>query len=558
MRRILPYHFCKLRAYGFFSFYQKVRMNDGVLCLDMEDSIDDPDKGRSRELKQLQRTAIIDLLKRLNLENERDRIGIRINSGHSEHFDEDLSAVNSLKNIHSIFLPKVEDPQEIQCLLENLTVKVDEVIPIVETWKAFDRIDEILSFPDIRFVRIIFGHCDFNLSKNCFPFFHQDSNEYWEWISFLDRKARTAGKKLINSPVLRIDDERFFLWTLNKLSEYPSVEGQATLSMKQTEWCSRAEDSSSKESRKWKKGRVSEFDAATSIVENFRIYRLDGKSFAVDDNRMVISPQEYFAAGKYLEKFHDGRRMLIVGGCLPIQHNIPNDRLFHRTIVDLLGGKGVKMDTAIIRYETLSRCLGRIIAATKIVPCDILLLSLRTEPLMRISKVLYKFVDSRGDMKRSVNFPFFKILNAEIHDPLSARFLDAAREKKKKESKWRRFLIESNCFLGAFIGNKNFALRKYEELVRSINAFCMANGMTLLILGPSTRPFSKFENWLAKQINERFTKLARELGITYVDVLGTHDDSGNYLFFENGLHVSQAGHDRIGKKIFEKMVEVMS
>jgi len=555
MRQIRPYHFSRFRSAGFSSFYNRVKDSHGILCLDFEDSIGDPDSEASRKSKQIQRAAVVDLLRSLNLDSEEERIGIRVNSIYSEYFQEDIEAINSLRHLHSIFLPKVESPEAVLRLAHCLEANVNEIIPVIETEKGLNGIENILSFSNSSFKAVAFGHCDFNLSKNCFPFFHQDSDKYWEWISLVDRMAAEAGKKLINSPVLRLDDRELFLWTLRKILEYPSIEGQATLCLKQTEWCSQSELETSDELGKWKMARVPDFDIAISIVEKFENHRLERRMFAVDNDRTVISPQEYLAARKYLGKFHEGKNILIVGGCLPIQYNIPRDDLYHHTLANLLEKRSLKANVAIIRYETLSGCLGKIIAAAKNVHVDILMFNLRTEPLMRISKVFYKYVDEEGKLRRSLNFPFLKKLNAEKYDPLAVRILDTSNKPRKKESKWRRFLIESNCFFGTMIGNEKYAIERYRELLISISKFCGERDMKLLLLGPATRPFSLFENKLAKDINEKFSKIAKDESIPYVDAMGTHDHFGNYLFFENGIHVSQAGHDRIGKLIFEKMVE---
>ncbi|HUI29316.1 MAG TPA: aldolase/citrate lyase family protein [Candidatus Acidoferrales bacterium] len=555
MRKIRPYYFSKLRTSDFLSFYMRVRSCDGIVCFDFEDSIDDPDKTLARKLKEDQRSAVVKLLKSMKLDDEMNGIGIRVNSCRSEFIQEDLDAINSLRNLHSIFLSKAEHSHEVAQLMNNLTADVEEIIPIIETRAGFDCAGEILSFQNSKLKSIAFGHCDFNLSTNCFPFHHQDSAEYWEWISFLNRKAKEAGKKLINSVVLSLNDEKLFQWVLRKLTEYPSVEGQAVLSMKQTEWCSRAQfEFSNVGVGRWKKARKPDFDIAISVVDNFQSHRLEGKSFALDKNRTVTSPQEYTAARSYLEQFNAGKNMLIVGGCLPIQYNIPKDRTYHYTLVKLLEKKHLKFDVAIIRYETLSRCLEKIMTAARNIRIDVLMFNLRTEPLVRISKILYKYVNDEGDLKRSLNLPYLGILNAERYDPLNVKLLTSDTGSKRKEKKWRHLLVEANCVFGALIGNRSFVLRKYEELFLGINKFCVENNIKLLVLGPATRPSSGFENKLAEDVNDRFSRIAEVSGISYVDVMGTHDESGNDLFFENGIHVSQAGHDRMAKMLFEKML----
>ncbi|MCL5020127.1 MAG: aldolase/citrate lyase family protein [Bacteroidetes bacterium] len=305
MSGIRPYYFCRLRTDGFIPFYEKIARLGGVLCFDLEDSIDGPDEKASGNLKARQRAMLVDLLRSLESRIGKPMIGVRINSPSSEFYSHDLSAIHSLKRLHSIFLPKLEEAAELESFASELRIDADEIIPVVETTKALDNIDRILSINDPRFKSVAFGHCDFNLSCGFFPFHHQDSDKYWEWMDILDKHVSSSEKVLINSPVLRLGDSTLFKSTLSALGRYRSVTGQITLCLEQTESCASYDDGPVKRIS-CSKPPSDPIEQARHIVSLFESNRVDGRSFAIDERREIISPQEYSAAMSFLER--EGRR----------------------------------------------------------------------------------------------------------------------------------------------------------------------------------------------------------------------------------------------------------
>jgi hypothetical protein len=178
---------------------------------------------------------------------------------------------------------------------------VNEIIPIIETKKGFERIDEILSINNLKFLKIAFGHCDYNLSKGYFPFFHQDSVVYWEWVHKLAQHANHSGKQFINSPVLRLNDDSFFSEVLRRNKSYPNICGQVTLCMKQTQCCFNFKfDFDSVTQRK--EVHEDRLEYASKLIESFEAHQVEDRSFALDKNRMLISPQEYMLAKSQLKK----------------------------------------------------------------------------------------------------------------------------------------------------------------------------------------------------------------------------------------------------------------
>jgi lysophospholipase L1-like esterase len=93
----------------------------------------------------------------------------------------------------------------------------------------------------------------------------------------------------------------------------------------------------------------------------------------------------------------------------------------------------------------------------------------------------------------------------------------------------------------------------YEDFTKKIAKYCAAQSADFLLVGPVSRPCSNFENQLSDELNDIFTVLAKAENIKYLDLLGEKTKDNQSMFFADGQHVSQDGHDEIAAKIFEKI-----
>ncbi|RYU78142.1 aldolase/citrate lyase family protein [Hymenobacter persicinus] len=300
MSGIQAYHFAQFRESGFLSFYQRVRACGGVVCFDFEDSISHDNPARARVLKQQQRRAIVEQLLALAPELDFRYLGLRINAVGTADYQADLAALAQLPALGCVFLPKAEHPGQLQQLLQELPRPVENVIPVLETAGAFANAEALLALPDPRLALVAFGHCDFNLSCGHAPFHHHDSPRYWAWLDFLDRHCHRAGKRLLNSPMLQLDDAPAYRAMLTRLQAYPSIGGQITLSLAQTQLCAAARA----EAGPLPALADSRLDAARwarRVVQDFAAHRRPRTAFAVDAARALISPHELRAARHHLQ-----------------------------------------------------------------------------------------------------------------------------------------------------------------------------------------------------------------------------------------------------------------
>ncbi|HAM97017.1 MAG TPA: hypothetical protein DCQ26_00245 [Marinilabiliales bacterium] len=288
------YHFSKDIKEGFLGFFNDIILLNGFLCFDFEDSISLKENKERLKEQNSHRDFLINEIEKLSNITLYNHIGFRINSVKSKIYKNDLNALNALKEIHTVFIPKVEHKNDLIHVLNHLKLEVFEVIPIIETKEGFKNIEQIVSVTDYRFKSIAFGHCDYNFSLGHFPFYHQNTSEYWDWVKYLNDNCIDKDLGLINSPVLELNNYNLFYNNLIQCAGFSQIIGQITLCKSQTRTC----NSFQKECDEIKN--LEEFKSekldAKSLIYQYENNIICGKTFAIDQNRTILSPQEYKAA----------------------------------------------------------------------------------------------------------------------------------------------------------------------------------------------------------------------------------------------------------------------
>lgn len=298
---IRPYHFTKNIGKDFINFFQKVVDCNGIVCFDFEDSIGSTNEQENSFLKNSHRKLIITKLQTRTSLIDLNKTGLRINGTETVDYDLDIEGISDLKSLYCVFLPKVECIAQVEKLLHDVPTTVQEIIPIIETQKGFENLAEIVAINDPRFLKIAFGHCDFNLSNQYFPFFHQSSTQYWDWISKLVHTTGLTGKQIINSPVLDLANVKYFSQVLKKNKDFKNITGQITLCLNQTLWCAVPELHAELDLHSEVENSIGKVDLAYQTITKFENYKVADRYFAIDENRVLISPQEYKLAKIIIE-----------------------------------------------------------------------------------------------------------------------------------------------------------------------------------------------------------------------------------------------------------------
>ena len=280
---------------------------DANICFDLEDSI----KNDTNTYQQVRISIFKDILELIR-NNKVLEVGIRINSTLSDFYSDDIFQISKLSSNHphiNIFIPKISDSTDIvKTVKEIVSNKIQnfEIIPIIESIQGMNNLSSILSNNKQYIFKVAFGHCDFNYDCNYFPFHHQDSEDYWNWVKVL---IDICGNDFIflNSPYLNLNDDDNLVRILSRLKKATNKSGQITLSLRQSKVCSAFNQQDYKLSNRLEsRARIEEVNQfAMYLVNSFKQYKVDGKNFAIiPDIKKLISPQEYAKANEIVMENH--------------------------------------------------------------------------------------------------------------------------------------------------------------------------------------------------------------------------------------------------------------
>ena len=553
------YHFVKYyEGLSLDSLIDKNKSN-ATLCFDLEDSIQDIfNSKRNPDLKAYHRKLLENILSSCTIDTGSLKIGVRINSSTNKEQALDLSLLNNLQTIHTILLPKTESSEQIIDLiyeLEKNNINYKEIIPIVETKLGMTNLESIAKVESTKIKRVAFGHCDYNLDINHFPFFHQNSREYWSWIEKIVSIIEPYGLKFVNSPFLELDNDLDFKKMLSSLFSICGYDcGQIAMTFNQAMACHKNNRQATPYFTKLpnRLNMKAEQSFAKKFVESFENGNNNRAFTITGEERIFLSPQEYLASQNFASKILNfDYNFTFVGGCFPVQGNLLFEDLFHQLLKTKFEKQyNVNFNVNIIRYERFKNCLDKIKTFADNNPIDILVFCIRPEPILRLTKLSYKFIDNLGRVRRTFNLPYSKHLNPEKYDLLAieSTVLPTNRQEISKNKTWTNL----NYFFGLLIGNNRVALNKYLKLIDELLLFCNANNIPIMIMGPAIRTNTSMEKIISKGL-EKFMKknivVSEDKFINGSDLI----KDGNKLFQNNGIHANKYYHKLIADRIENKL-----
>lgn len=306
---IKKFHFANPDKDNIEEFAGRIFRFNAILCFDLEDIVR---KVLENNLEnKLHREKVKQSIESLIHSSIKLEIGIRPNIFGSKEFYDDLELLEDLKNMVEmmyIFLPKIKSGEEVQeCveLFKKRKLVISEIIPIIESKNAFNDLEKIISTSRNFINKIAFGHCDYNYDNGFFPFYHQDTKEYWKWVDFIVSRIELYNILFVNSPYLFLNDDKGFLNMINTLSNRTNGSfGQITLSLNQLKMCSLFDCKTLiKPLYIYKnKPEIAAEEKAKMLIKEYEDNITAGRSFAINKRRIMISPQEYLAAKIYLTK----------------------------------------------------------------------------------------------------------------------------------------------------------------------------------------------------------------------------------------------------------------
>ncbi len=302
---ITSYQFVKFKEDSFVDFHRQLIEKNTVSCFDFEDSIIDFKTNDSNRYKSAYREKVIKLFNKFKPRILKNWLGFRINEYGTNRYFDDIEAIKNIGDIkmRCIFLSNCSSLQILEKFLnETENIRYEEVIPIIESNEAFKNLEEIIKFKNPRFKNIAFGHYDYNLSCNLFPFIHPDNPKYWQWIQKFEALCKQENIGFINSLYLNINHIQHFKLMLKNTSRFFENWGQITITTEQSNLCYNFKDDefiNLSELNLVGNNSIKEY--AEKIITLFEKYNPEGKGYIIiPETNTFISPHEYVAAKRYI------------------------------------------------------------------------------------------------------------------------------------------------------------------------------------------------------------------------------------------------------------------
>ena len=237
--------------------------------------------------------------------------------------------------------------------------------------------------------------------------------------------------------------------------------------------------------------------------------------------------------------------------------------LYHQIVKEHIESEyDVSITYKIIFQERFKYMLENIFRYCNENPVDHIFFHIRTnhylrllEPLGRIhpkyKKGLFKFnlpAITKGKLPLdNYQSPEDDLSNEVTSLTTRSHFINAYKKLNLKFL-WRktRFL---RLLTGILCGNMLFVDAFYFRLVEELIAFSKHKTIPVTFIGIVSRPISRTENFLSYRLNKKFIHLLQQRKLTYLNIFGTHNPSGSFLFKSDRIHVNEYVHASIAEKI---------
>ncbi len=236
----------------------------------------------------------------------------------------------------------------------------------------------------------------------------------------------------------------------------------------------------------------------------------------------------------------------IVCGCLPTQHGILQEQLYHQILsAEVMQCAGVRLSISSAWYTKLHNGTDVCEKLIEEARPEILLYHVRPDPYLRASKLMMSYRTQSGIKKRRLNFDANDCMAFDRDDNM------AEQSVRKEKGKVRAYFRHLNYVLGLLAGSNKNAVKKQAATIESVLALAHKNNIRVFIVGPASRPRSRVEEFLLNRLEN--TLRTRFQGGQYITCIGSNGATGEPLFFDDGIHVNPAGHRRFAELIFKQL-----
>jgi citrate lyase beta subunit len=293
-----------------------------MAVLDLEDGyLDVRDSGKTSDRRASGRRQLRALCANANGRANGRPVAMRINATRAEDFGLDFPVVRTVAEtfgLSAVMLPKVESADQLACSHAKLNAEAIEfagLVPMVETRKGLDRIDEIVAAAvEIGSPAIVYGHHDYWLAAGSWPFPSPRECSYWEPVERIAERALSAGLRYVHPPDADLRDEALLSGMVARLRNicgdrfdvFSAGMSQTSLLLRLVEGVSSSDSGLEPISEQPALAPAEGKRLAKETCALFEANNRPEHSFSADARSgRFISPHEYLAALSYLREIGD-------------------------------------------------------------------------------------------------------------------------------------------------------------------------------------------------------------------------------------------------------------
>ena len=290
-------------------FLKRLDNANVMSILDLEDSAQDPFSNHETIKLKANARPGLDMISKQVHHSISSRLYIRINSVDSPYYDDDIqSVINAYENglnITGVFVPKVENYSCIKDLHQQLSLinKNVEIVPMIETTRGMANLHDMLKNDKEAnlFTRIHYGHFDYCLDAEIWPFKDPYHSDFWEIIKPIAQLLLNYNKTYIHTPFpFPADEDLFWSSSFYLQALFPSLDLWICTLNSELSISKQPVDCNPLKIIKPNTSKSYLIKEAKKICYNFLDGRANKRSFAVSGARF-IPPHQYFAAKNYLK-----------------------------------------------------------------------------------------------------------------------------------------------------------------------------------------------------------------------------------------------------------------
>ena len=238
-----------------------------------------------------------------------------------------------------------------------------------------------------------------------------------------------------------------------------------------------------------------------------------------------------------------------VGGCLPAQRGIPRSKLFHQVLMrrcrdDL----GMSIRMVFDDYFRYSECLSKVRSLLERRAPEIVILSLRPQPLLAVARPSIRYVTEQQGVGRTWHPALWKAASTPWRPELDCRDVRPIHGEHRIR-RMARLKSELHLLAGRWVGLSAWAAEYVAGEIAAVHAACKASGVPLLVLGMPASPETVTGNAICRSASQRAASACRDMGVGYVACFATRNEEQRWLFEADGVHFNEWGHRFVAERL---------